>query len=75
MNYEQEQHLKEILDTFAMECSRKYRTGQKEHGGNLFDMSAVNLIENIICEAIDLYVYAYTLREKLREQSFTERKS
>lgn len=73
MKYEQEQHLNEIIKSFMYEVAVKYRKGQKEHGGNLTDMSMEDLIDNVIAEAIDLYVYAFTLRTQIREQNRTSR--
>ena len=74
MTGDQELHLINIKNDFREEVDNKYRAGQKEHGGNLFDMSLEDLAENLICEAIDAYVYAHTLRTKIREQNSPARK-
>jgi len=50
----------------------KYRAGQAEHGGNLFDMITVELVDNAILEAIDQVVYLITLRDKLMKQRGTK---
>lgn len=65
MTNEQENHLIRIKDYFDSVLDPKYRRGQAEHGGNLFDMPAIQLIDNSIDEAIDLVVYLTTLRDKL----------
>jgi len=61
----QEQHLEEIQDEFLDLVDEQYRAGQLEHGGNLFDMSAVELLDNAISEAVDEFVYLTTLKSKL----------
>lgn len=65
MTPEQEAHLGRIQRLFSTEVDGKYRQGQEEHGGNLFDMPAKDLVDNAILEAIDQIVYLYTLRDKL----------
>lgn len=64
MTKKQEQHLARIKKSFLKEVNLKYRKGQKEHGGNLIDNP--NLIDEVMNEAIDLYVYLHTLREQLK---------
>ena len=61
MTQNQEQHLEDIKRSFCEEVDAKYRAGQKEHGGNLWDRDVVPDINN---EAIDLVTYAYTNRER-----------
>ena len=65
MTYEQELHLSTIKISFDVAVDKKYRDGQEAHGGNLFEMSAIELIDNAIEEAIDQFVYLITLRNKL----------
>lgn len=65
MTPEQESHLTRILEMTATKLELKYRKGQLEHQGNLFDLSARELLENAIEEAIDQVVYLMTLRDKL----------
>lgn len=65
MTPEQEQHLDRIQRVFSLIVSGKYRKGQSEHGGNLWDVSAERLIEMAIEEAIDQVTYLVTLRDKL----------
>jgi len=65
MTLEQEAHLKEIVTTSAFLINNKYRQGQKAHGGNLFDMSASQLLDESINEAVDLLVYLLTAKAKL----------
>jgi hypothetical protein len=64
MTKEQEKHLLKIKQQFDIAVDYKYRKGQKEHGGNLFDNSPEHLLDCAIEEAIDLLVYLLTLRDK-----------
>lgn len=61
MNIEQEDHLLEIKQGFIELVDKKYRNGQKEHGGNLWDRDVVKDAE---CEAIDLVTYILTANAK-----------
>jgi len=65
MTLEQEKHLQQIKDEFVVLADAKYRKGQEEHGGDLFDKDVLWLLDQILYEAIDQVVYALTLREKL----------
>ena len=65
MTREQEDHLESIKLYFVSKVDVKYRAGQKEHGGNLFDMSAMQMLDCGIDEALDQVVYLVTLRQKL----------
>ena len=65
MTGEQESHLTHIIEGFIARVDPKYRKGQAEHGGNLFDMPAAQLIDCAIDEAIDQVVYLLTLRDKV----------
>ena len=62
---EQEEHLNTIKSAFSFLVNDKYRKGQKEHGGNLFDKTPIQLVDNALDEAIDQVVYLITLRNKL----------
>lgn len=66
MQIEQEEHLLEIKRSFVKLVDDKYRKGQEEHGGNLFDLTSLELINAAIEEAIDQFVYLLTLKEKIR---------
>lgn len=57
----QEQDLKEIKSTFAEAVEKKYRAGQKEHGGNLWDRDPVPEMQS---EIVDLFTYYKTLRDR-----------
>ena len=65
MNTKQELHLANLKEKVIERLGVKYRAGAKEHGGTLADMSALQLNEEIISEAIDSLVYALTQREVL----------
>lgn len=72
MTEEQEAHLTDIQEAFDMMVSEKYRKGAKEHGGNLTGKSLAWYVEQAIDEAIDSFVYLYTLRQTLLEQEADE---
>ncbi len=62
---EHREHAAKIALDFQKEMMKKYEAGAREHGGHLKDMSAKDLIDNAIEEAIDTYIYLHELREKL----------
>lgn len=68
MEPNQENHLQYLKDEFAQMVDKKYRKGQQEHGGDLFDKTPVGLIECAIEEAIDLVVYLVTARDNIITQ-------
>lgn len=65
MTPQQEAHLQGIKDQFAREVDAKYRGGVREHGGNVWEMSDLKLVEEGMQEAVDQYVYLSTLRDKM----------
>jgi len=69
MTPSQEQHLKDILEEVARRLNYKYRKGAEEHGGDIMDMTALELIDNSIDEGIDNMVYLLTLRNKIAKDS------
>jgi len=62
----QEDHLQSILAQNTIHTRDKFIRGAKEHGGDLLDMSPLQLVDNAIDEATDLLVYLRTLRGKLK---------
>jgi len=62
---EQERHLARVLRSFVFKADAKYRKGQEEHGGDLWALSAIDLVNHALEEAIDQVVYLDTLRENL----------
>jgi hypothetical protein len=69
MTTNQESHLQSVKDQFVREVDAKYRKGAAEHGGNLTDAPTLLLLEWLMEEAVDQYVYACTAKAKLlREQ-------
>jgi len=68
MSNEQEAHLKRIKSNFVSKVDKKYREGQKEHGGDLMHNNALALIDKAIDEAVDQVVYLETLREVITGQ-------
>jgi hypothetical protein len=67
----QEAHLTRINNESCDLADVKYRKGQAEHGGNLFDLTSLQLADMAIEEAIDQVVYLITLRDKLRHPGQT----
>lgn len=65
MTEEQEKHLLEIKESFEILVDAKYRKGQLEHGGALFDKSSEWILDAALDEAIDQVVYLLTLKQKL----------
>jgi hypothetical protein len=65
MTKDQELHLGRVLEMFELKTDEKYRNGQKEHGGNMWEMGVIELVENAMDEAIDQWVYLYTIYEQL----------
>lgn len=67
MTEEQEQHLDRLNARFVFLNSDKYRAGQAEHKGNLFDLTPLQLAYNMRDEALDAFNYAQTLIDNLVE--------
>lgn len=67
-------HLNRIEAEVSRRIVDKYIRGAHEHGGDLQDMSVIELIDSAIDETIDLAVYLSTLKERL-EQGASWKKS
>jgi hypothetical protein len=67
MTTDQEAHLAWIKSAFAKAAETKYCAGQAEHGGNLWDRTPLQLIEEALGEAIDGVVYLLEARRQLIE--------
>lgn len=73
MSPEHEKHLDLLVRNANYLMKRKYRAGQSEHGGNLWEMAFDELLDNAISEALDQVVYLLTLKQQLTElKSFEE---
>ena len=66
MTKKQTAHLRRIKETFYKAIDVKYRKGAREHGGFVGDNP--NLIGEILEEILDLWVYAFTLKEKWEDE-------
>ncbi len=64
MNEAQEAHLANIHNNLFQDLDIKYRKGQREHGGNLWDR---DVLKDIVDESLDLITYAYTADFKRRQ--------
>lgn len=72
MTPDQETHLANLKARFTQQLDRKYRQGQLQHGGNLWDMTPERLLDEAIQEAIDQYTYLMTLKENLQNYNPTD---
>ena len=63
MTLQQEDHLTNLTRTVTASIDKKYRAGQAEHGGDLWER--VPLVEDMIEESIDQVTYALTLKQQL----------
>jgi hypothetical protein len=61
-----EAHLEQIKLATCDLLDRKYRAGQKNHGGSLWSMPAARQVENAIEEATDQMTYLLSLRQSMR---------
>jgi hypothetical protein len=64
MTPEHEQNLKEANESFMALNEKKYRAGQAEHGGNLWEVP--NLIDEAMNEIVDLWNYLFNLKKQIR---------
>lgn len=61
-----EHHLQQIKFAATDLLDKKYRNGQKEHGGSLWTMPAARQVENAIEETTDQLTYLLSLRQNMR---------
>ena len=62
MSKEHELHLASVLESFVRDASKKYRAGQAEHGGNLWQRPVWS---DVLSEVQDLVFYTYTHKLQL----------
>lgn len=65
MTPQQEAHLASITKRVAELLDKKYRAGQAEHGGNLWEVPIGSLVDNAIDEAIDQLAYLLSIKDHL----------
>ena len=63
MTPEHEAHLAHLKSEIAKDIDAKYRAGQIEHGGNIWEKPG--MLEHAIEEVLDMAVYLYVLRDQL----------
>jgi hypothetical protein len=63
MTPEQEKHLAAIKDDMAARIDAKYRKGQQEHGGNLWERNPVKDLDG---EIVDATVYFFEIKALVR---------
>lgn len=61
-----EHHLHQIKLAATDLLDKKYRAGQREHGGSLWTMPAARQVENAIEETTDQLTYLLSLRQNMR---------
>jgi hypothetical protein len=66
MTPEIEAYLANLKSEFTADLDAKFRAGQIEHGGNIWEKPG--MLEHAIEEAIDQVVYLYTLRDQVRRK-------
>lgn len=59
-------HLQQIKSASEEMLDQKYRRGQAEHGGSLWNMPTGKVIESSLEEATDQLTYLFTLRQQMR---------
>jgi len=64
MTTPQELHLARVKERGMALLDAKYRAGQREHGGNLWQKPMVG---NILEESLDMLVYTLTLEQQMEE--------
>jgi hypothetical protein len=65
MTEEQKTHAAQLGDEAERRLLIKYAKGAAEHGGNIWELSPMVLLEEAINEAIDQVVYLMTLKQQL----------
>ena len=62
MTADHEAHLASLISRISKDLDAKYRAGQIEHGGRIWEKPG--MLEHAIEEVLDLAVYLYTLRDQ-----------
>lgn len=62
-----QRHARQIFDTIAKQGVAKYLRGQREHGGQLWKVPALSLIEFAQEEVIDQGSYLWTLPRQIKQ--------
>ena len=62
------EHIDGITERFKRDAYKKYVKGQKEHGGDLYNMPSKQLLKEIRNEIIDLVIYFDTLMENFKKK-------
>ena len=68
MTKQQIAHMNKLNEMFVKMNTEKYKKGQKEHGGNLFDLTPLQLLEEARSEFIDGFVYVQTAIDQLEDE-------
>lgn len=65
LTIEQSKHLDEMAQDWETNFRGKYKKGVREHGGNLWDMPTIDLLDEAIMENMDQFAYLWTARQKI----------
>ena len=71
MTAEQEEHLSDLKFRIVRMLDLKYRAGAAEHGGNVWDKTAMGLLEESLSENIDQFTYLSTLKDEMDQRNET----
>lgn len=69
MTTAQRGHIGRTIQSTSAAMFAKYAKGAEEHGGNLWDHTAMQLIEMALDEAVDQVIYLSTLRDKMADEA------
>ena len=67
MTEDQKAHAAKLGDLAERLLIAKYAKGAAEHGGNIWDMTVLQLVDETINEAVDQLNFLLTLKEKLEQ--------
>ena len=65
MTEEQENHCARLVADFAVAFTDKYRTGQEEHGGNLWEKDPAKMVKEAKAEVLDQWAYLDNLERNI----------
>jgi|GEM_PF-4360308 len=68
MKREAEEQLEHLKETFDKEFDAKYRTGNREHGGDILEMTPLESLNNAKDEIFDLFSYVQSGIDALHEK-------
>lgn len=67
LSKKQNNHMNENAEMFVKEYCSKYVKGQEKHGGNIWDMGLMELVENAKDEVKDQWSYLLDIERKVKD--------